>query len=117
MEKTKKEKSAKKELGQEATKVQQKQKSAKHAEAKEKTVKEKFVEEKVPIRLLEIYRKEIVPELSKKFNYKNTLQAPALEKISLNVGAGAATLDPKLIDSISKDVEMITGQKPVITKA
>ena len=117
MEKTKKEKPAKKESGQETPKPQPKQKDGKKAESKEKLPKEKFIEEKVPIRLLEIYRTEIVPQLAKKFNYKNALQAPALKKISLNVGAGAATQDPKLIDTISKGVEMITGQKPVITKA
>ncbi|MGH2574787.1 MAG: 50S ribosomal protein L5 [Ignavibacteria bacterium] len=64
-----------------------------------------------------MYRKDIVPELSKKFNYKNSLQAPNLKKICVNVGVGAATQDPKIIEVISKDVERIVGQKPVITKA
>lgn len=79
--------------------------------------KEAYKEEKVPVRLLSIYRKDIVPELSKKFNYKNSLQAPNLKKICVNVGVGAATQDPKIIEVISKDVERIVGQKPVITKA
>jgi large subunit ribosomal protein L5 len=79
--------------------------------------KEKLVEEKVPLRLLEFYRKEIVPELSKKFNYRNTYQVPRLEKICVNVGIGAATQDPKIVETISKDLENIVGQKPVITKA
>lgn len=79
--------------------------------------KEKFVEEKIPIRLFEFYKKDIIPELSKKFNYKNPYQVPKLEKISVNVGIGAATQDPKIVDVISKDLENIVGQKPVITKA
>jgi large subunit ribosomal protein L5 len=79
--------------------------------------KEVFTEEKVPVRLLDFYRKEIVPEMSKKFNYKNSLQVPRLKKICLNVGVGAATQDPKLLDTVVKDIEYIVGQKPVITKA
>lgn len=114
MEKTKKEKAVKKEtpmtIG--GAKQQPKAKGTKKAEPKEK-----YVEEKVPVRLLETYRKEIVPGLSKKFNYTNALQAPVLKKINLNVGVGAATQDPKLVDAVSKDMELITGQKPVITKA
>lgn len=79
--------------------------------------KEKYVEEKIPIRLLEYYRRVVIPELSKKFKYKNTYQVPKLEKISVNVGIGAATQDPKIVEVISKDLEHIVGQKPVITKA
>lgn len=109
MEKTEKEKTIKKKVSKKDT--GQKPKS------KKSEPKEKFIEEKVPVRLYELYRKEIVPELSKKFNYKNALQAPVLKKISLNIGAGAATQDPKIIDVILKDVELVTGQKPVITRA
>jgi len=79
--------------------------------------KEKFVEEKVPVRLLEFYKKQVIPELSNKFNYKNQYQVPKLKKICVNVGVGAATQDPKLVDSVAKDIENIVGQKPVITKA
>lgn len=79
--------------------------------------KEKFVEEKIPVRLYEFYKKDIIPELSKKFNYKNPYQVPKLEKINVNVGIGAATQDPKIVEVISKDIENIVGQKPVITKA
>jgi large subunit ribosomal protein L5 len=107
MEKTKKEKTNKKDAPQEP-----KSKKGKKGDAKEV-----FVEEKVPIRLLEMYRKEIVPDLSKMFNYKNVLQVPRLEKISLNVSVGAATQDPKILETIVKDIENIVGQKPVITKA
>ena len=79
--------------------------------------KEVFVEEKVPVRLHEFYRTDIIPGLSKKFNYKSALQVPKLKKICVNIGAGAATQDPKIIDGILKDFESIVGQKPVVTKA
>lgn len=83
----------------------------------EKESKEKFVEEKVPVRLLEHYRTKIVPELIKKFNYKNTMQAPKLTKICVNVGVGAAVADPKIIEFTVKEIEAITGQKPTVVKA
>ena len=76
-----------------------------------------FKEEKVPLRLLEFYRTKIVPELIKKYSYKNKMQAPKLLKIVVNSGVGAAVLDPKLIDSTVKDYEAITGQKPAVVKA
>jgi large subunit ribosomal protein L5 len=108
MEKTKKEKTQKKDTAQGESKTKKSKKDSK---------KESFVEEKVPVRLLETYRKEIVPDLSKKFNYKNVFQVPSLKKININVGVGAATQDPKILDSVVKDIESIVGQKPVITKA
>jgi large subunit ribosomal protein L5 len=76
-----------------------------------------FTEEKVPLRLLETYRKTVVPELIKKFSYKNVMQVPKINKICLNVGVGAATTDPKLIENTVKELELITGQHPVIVKA
>lgn len=82
-----------------------------------KDSKEKFVEEKVPVRLLEHYRTNIVPELIKKFSYKNTMQAPKLSKICLNVGVGAAVADPKIIETTVKEIEAISGQKPTVVKA
>ena len=84
---------------------------------KKKGKEEDFVEEKVPIRLLEFYRSKIVPELVKKFNYKNKMQAPKLEKICVNVGVGAAVADPKLIDVTVDEVMAVTGQRPTIVKA
>lgn len=82
-----------------------------------KDAKEKFVEEKVPVRLLEFYRTKIVPELIKKFNYKNTMQAPKLSKICVNVGVGAAVVDPKIIENTVKEIEAVTGQRPTVVKA
>lgn len=68
-------------------------------------------------RLLERYRSQIVPEMAKKFNYKNKLQAPRLEKIVINVGLGEATQDIKLLEAAQSELAMITGQKPVVTRA
>ncbi|MGB3018713.1 MAG: 50S ribosomal protein L5, partial [Ignavibacteria bacterium] len=90
---------------------------AKGTEKQEKKSAEHFVEEKVPIRLLSLYREKVVPELVKKFSYKNVMEAPRLQKISINVGVGMATQDPKLIDTTVKELEAITGQKPAVVKA
>jgi large subunit ribosomal protein L5 len=84
---------------------------------KGKDAKDVFVEEKVPARLIEHYRTKMVPELMKKFNYKNTMQVPKLNKICLNVGVGAAVADPKIIDQTVKEIEAIAGQKPTVVKA
>lgn len=53
----------------------------------------------------------------KQFNYKNVMQVPKLHKITLNIGVGKATQDPKLLEDAVRDLEMIAGQKPVIRKA
>jgi large subunit ribosomal protein L5 len=74
-------------------------------------------EEKVVPRLLETYRKEIVPALMKRFNYRNIMQVPRLEKIAINTGVGQATQDPKLVEATVRDLEMIAGQKVVVTRA
>ncbi len=68
-------------------------------------------------RLLDMYKKDLAPALMKRFNYKSVMQVPRLEKISLNMGVGAATQDAKLLETSAKELEMITGQKPAITKA
>jgi large subunit ribosomal protein L5 len=82
-----------------------------------KEAAEDFKEEKIPVRLFDFYKTSVVPELSKRFGYKNVFQVPKLEKISINIGVGAATQDPKMIDGIVKDLENIAGQKVVVTKA
>lgn len=74
-------------------------------------------EEKVPLRLQEMYRQEIVPHLRNVFSYKNIMDVPKLEKITVNIGIGAATQDAKLLDSAVKDLETVTGQKASIRKA
>ena len=68
-------------------------------------------------RLKERYLKEIVPSLQKKHNYKSVMEVPKLEKIVVNIGVGDATTNSKLLDAAVTDLELITGQKPVITKA
>lgn len=76
-----------------------------------------FVEEKIPVRLIEFYRTKIVPDLMKKFSYKNIMQVPKLNKICVNVGVGAAVAEPKLIETTVKEIEAITGQHPAVVKA
>ena len=68
-------------------------------------------------RLKERYLKEIVPSLQKKYNYKSVMEVPKLEKIVVNIGVGDATTNSKLLDAALADLELITGQKPVVTKA
>lgn len=68
-------------------------------------------------RLKEFYKQEITPSLQKKFNYKNVMQTPRLEKVVINVGLGEAIQNPKAIDSAVDDVMTIAGQKPVVTRA
>ncbi len=68
-------------------------------------------------RLLENYAKTVKPELVKQFHYKNVMQAPKLEKIVINMGVGAATSDRKKIDGALEDLTLISGQKPITTRA
>lgn len=68
-------------------------------------------------RYQDMYEKEIVPAMQKKFGYKNVHQIPGLEKIVLNMGVTEATTDRKAVESAANDMALITGQKPVITKA
>ena len=63
------------------------------------------------------YREEVIPELMKRFKYKNPMQAPRLEKIVVNCGAGEIARDSKLMDIIMNDLAIITGQKPQIRRA
>ena len=68
-------------------------------------------------RLKEKYNNEIVPSLREKYNYASVMEVPKLEKIVVNMGVGDATTNSKLLDAAMKDLEIITGQKPVATKA
>ena len=65
----------------------------------------------------EYYEKEIVPAMMSKFSYKNVMQVPKLEKIVVNMGLGAAKENAKVIDYAVSDMTIITGQKPIVTKA
>ena len=68
-------------------------------------------------RLQEKYSKEIVPSLREKYNYKNIMEAPKLDKIVVNMGVGDATGNSKLLEAAVNDLKIITGQQPVVTKA
>jgi large subunit ribosomal protein L5 len=68
-------------------------------------------------RLKERYNKEIISSLKEKMGYKTVMQVPRLEKIVINIGAGDASHNSKLLDACVNDLIAITGQKPVITKA
>lgn len=102
------------------TKSDRKKETEPKKKAQEKTdgkSGDNFIEEKVPVRLKAFYKEKVVPEMTKKFNYKNIMQTPKLEKININVGVGAATADPKLIETTVKEIEAITGQRPAVVKA
>ena len=68
-------------------------------------------------RLIEHYRNQIVPSLMKEFGYKNINQVPSLKKVTINMGLGDAVQDVKIIDKATEELSLITGQKPVVTKA
>ena len=68
-------------------------------------------------RYKDLYKNEIVKALTDKFGYKNVMEVPKLDKIVVNMGVGEAKDNAKLLDSAVKDMEAITGQKAVITKA
>ena len=85
-------------------------------EAPEKQAVE-VVEEKVTPRLVELYKKEIVPSLMKRFGYANVMRVPRLEKISINCGVGEATQDQKILETVVREMTVIAGQKPKITRS
>jgi large subunit ribosomal protein L5 len=68
-------------------------------------------------KLKEIYQEKVVPALMKRFNYRNRMEVPKLEKIVINMGLGEAIQNIKILDSAVQELSLITGQKPVITKA
>ncbi len=68
-------------------------------------------------RLKEKYKNEVVPALMEKFQYSNVMEAPKLEKIVLNMGLGEARENPKILESAIEELGLITGQRPVTTRA
>ena len=68
-------------------------------------------------KMKEIYLERVVPALAKRFNYRNKMEVPRLEKIVVNMGLGEAIQNIKILDSAVQELSQITGQKPVITKA
>ncbi len=68
-------------------------------------------------RLHERYRDEVVSRLSEEFGYRNLHQVPRIEKVVVNMGVGAATQNPKLVEKATEELASITGQKPIVRKA
>ena len=69
------------------------------------------------VRLKQLYKDEIVAQLQKKFDYKTVMQVPTITKITLNMGVGEALGDKKVMAFATSDMEKISGQKPIVTKA
>jgi large subunit ribosomal protein L5 len=68
-------------------------------------------------RLQEKYEKEVIPALMEKFGYKNIMEVPKLDKIVVNMGVGEAKDNAKVLESATADMQLITGQKPILTRA
>lgn len=68
-------------------------------------------------RLKEKYQNEVVPALEQKFGYKNIMEVPKVVKVTVNMGVSDAIQDPKVLEAAAGDMEQITGQKPIITRA
>ena len=91
------------------------------ARAKKKTQEpekpaEPVIENYVP-RLQAIYKTAVAPEMQKRFSYKSSMQVPRIVKVTLNIGLGEATQNPKLLDAAAEEIARMTGQKPIIQKA
>ncbi|HNZ39900.1 MAG TPA: 50S ribosomal protein L5 [Candidatus Latescibacteria bacterium] len=71
----------------------------------------------MPPRLRERYKAEIVPQLTKRFSYKNPMQVPRVLKVVVNMGVGEAIQNPKAVDSAVADLQQIAGQKPSVRRA
>ena len=68
-------------------------------------------------KLHDLYKESVVPQLAKEFGYKSVMQVPRIEKITLNMGLGEALTDKKVLENATNDMQLIAGQKPVVTKA
>ena len=88
------------------------------AKTKEKKVSEPISrpDNYIP-RLKVIFRDKVIPAMMKEFGYKNPMQVPRVERIVLNVGMGEAVQNVKLLESAARELELITGQKPILTRA
>ena len=87
------------------------------AKAAPKKETKKFVSPEPSNRLAKKYRSEVVPELVKEFGYSSVMMAPKIEKIVVNMGVGDATSNSKALDDAVTDLTILSGQKPVVTKA
>jgi large subunit ribosomal protein L5 len=77
----------------------------------------KAVQVRLPARLLHHYREVATPRLTKQFGWKNKHQVPRIEKVTINCGLGEASKNQKLLDSVVGEFQLITGQKPLVTRA
>lgn len=68
-------------------------------------------------RLQEKYVKEVIPAMTEKFGYKNIMELPKVEKVIINMGIGESVGNPKVLDSAVEDLKIISGQKPILTRA
>jgi large subunit ribosomal protein L5 len=89
----------------------------KAAPPKEEGPRPEIVIENYVPRLLDTYRSSVAPALQKRFSYKSAMQVPRLVKITLNVGLGEATQNPKLLDAAAEEIARMTGQKPIVQKS
>lgn len=87
------------------------------AKAQAKSSTEAHPQSGPPPRLKEKYRTEVVPRMIKEFSYKNQMQVPRLDRVVINVGMGQAIQNAKLLESAVAELSLITGQKPVVTRA
>ena len=78
---------------------------------------ESIISSRLKGRLEKFYDNDVAPVLSKEFGYKNSMQIPTLSQVTLNIGLGEAITDKNAIDSATKDLQLISGQKPVVTKS
>src|SRR5262245_45044440 len=111
------EKAERKEKSERRAKGKGEEKDSKAAPARpHKEVPPVVVENYVP-RMLDTYKSQVAPALQKRFSYKSAMQVPRLVKITLNVGLGEATQNPKLLDAAAAEIAAVTGQKPIIQRA
>ena len=87
--------------------------------SKKKDIKPKSNKKNEPYlpNMIKIYREKVVPSMISRFNYSNSMQVPKLLSISLNMGLGDAKTNSKKLESAIKELELITGQKPIVTKS
>jgi large subunit ribosomal protein L5 len=85
--------------------------------AKKDTAPAEGYKRSAPPRLKTFYHKEVVPRLMQEFKYKNPMQVPKIEKITVNMGLGEAVQNPKILDSAVEELRTIAGQQPVVTRA
>ena len=97
-------------------KAQSKAQEKSQSKAEEKA-QESAQERAAAARLKEVYKKEIVPALTKQFGYKSAMEVPRVSKVVLNMGVGEVVGDKKLLENAAADMTKISGQKPVVTKA